>query len=47
MSAVFFEALVDPRGLPLFFGPTVCHGLSREGSVSALAWARAGAWVWV
>jgi hypothetical protein len=25
---VFFAALVDPRGLPLLFGPAVCHGLS-------------------
>jgi hypothetical protein len=44
MSAVLFEALVDPRGLPIFFGPTVCHGLSRGDSVLALAWAGAGAW---
>jgi hypothetical protein len=29
MSAVFFEALVDPMGLTLLLGPTVCHGLSK------------------
>jgi hypothetical protein len=43
MSAVFFEALVDPRAFPLSFGPAVCHGLSEGGSVPALAWAGAGA----
>jgi hypothetical protein len=44
MSAVLLEALVVPRGLPLLFGPTVCHGLSGGGSVPVLAWAGAGAW---
>jgi len=47
MSAVFFVALVDPRDLPLCFGPTIYHSLSRGGLVPALAWAGAGASVWV
>jgi hypothetical protein len=46
MSTVFFEALVDPRGLPLFFGPAFCHDMSKGGSVRALAWAGAGAGAW-
>jgi hypothetical protein len=43
MSTVFFKALVNPKGFPLFFSPVVCHSLSKGGSVPALAWAGAGA----
>jgi hypothetical protein len=37
---VFFAALVDPRGLPLLFGPTVYYSLSRAIS-KAIARAKA------
>jgi hypothetical protein len=30
MPAVFFEALVDPKRLPLSLVPTVCHACLEE-----------------